>query len=79
MFKKVVLSLSVILLIPNPSANGADRDFALYTNIGLSSSVAPDRFNDFWGTGPSFGFESGSSSDLKSRWASFSNTIILTC
>jgi len=53
------LSLAIIWLIPCSGAGGADRDFAMYANVGLSNSISPDRFNNFWGMGPSFGFESG--------------------
>jgi len=55
--RSLLFSLLVLTLFIVSSVDGKDGDFAIYTDIGLSSSIAPERFNDFWGMGPSFGIE----------------------
>lgn len=57
MLKMTIISLAIITLIPVSNISADDRDFALYANVGLSSSMAPDRFSDFWGSGLSLGIE----------------------
>ena len=57
MFRLLILCLLVITIFFGSDVSGDDRDFALYTDIGLSSSTAPERFNDFWAMGLSFGIE----------------------
>jgi len=57
LYRAFLFSLLVVTLFAVSGTRAEDGDFAVYTNIGLCSSVAPERFNDFWGMGPSFGIE----------------------